>query len=278
MGSESEAQAETREESRLNTRSTTPPKLSLFSRIPHQSPEPSPPTGMLTPPLRPPASVPFRWEEAPGKPLLPTSTVSAARCLELPPRLQLTESSTSNKKLSSTSSRTLSPTTVLDGPDVGHRRSSSFTSSSFPIGSFRRGGSPDDSEADGFLQLGPLLHGQRRDISIYGGGGGKGYFGSWSRKASSFSSKRNQDVGEGGFAISLSSSSCSAVVPGVGVGEIGDGWTSNTKVKITNFKRTGSFLSLPYNKASQFWASIYQGFKQVVPRRKRKTKKDGLRV
>ncbi|XP_043694368.1 uncharacterized protein At4g00950-like [Telopea speciosissima] len=264
MGSESEAQAETMEEARLKTiRSTTPPKLSLFSRIPHQSYDPSAPTGMLTPPLRPPASVPFLWEEAPGKPL-PTSTATSfavARCLELPPRLQLTESSIFNNKIFSSSNRTLSPTTVLDGPYVAHGRSSSFTSSSF-----RRGGSPDDSEGDG------MLHGQRRDISS----SSRGYFGSWGRKTSYSSSKRNQVVGDCGFVISRSSSSSSsAVVLGVGIGEIGGGGTTNTKVKITRFKRNGSFLSLPYSKSSQFWASICQGLKQVVPWRNRKTKQNG---
>lgn len=40
---------------------------------------------MQTPPLRPSASIPFQWEEAPGK---PRSTLTPpARCLELPPRM-----------------------------------------------------------------------------------------------------------------------------------------------------------------------------------------------
>ncbi|KAJ4951832.1 hypothetical protein NE237_028664 [Protea cynaroides] len=286
MGSVTEEEAEMREEAReearrMKRRSTTPPKLSLFSRIPHQSPE-SASTGMLTPPLRPTASVPFRWEEAPGKPL-PTTTVTAtttssvsARCLELPPRLQLTDSFVSKNKIACISNRMTSPTTVLDGPYVGHARSSSFTSCSFNrdpplLGSFRRG-SPDDSEGDGILQLGPSFLGQTRYISS-----GRGYFGSRVRKASSASSKQNQDIGESSFVISRSSSS-SAVVLGVGLGEIEGAGTTNTKVKITRFRRAGSFLSLPYTKSSHFWASIYQGFKQVVPWRNKKTKKDGLIV
>ncbi|KAH6822178.1 hypothetical protein C2S53_000065 [Perilla frutescens var. hirtella] len=47
---------------------------------------------MLTPPLHPSVSIPFEWEEAPGKPRLSAdegtkSGRGASRCLELPPRL-----------------------------------------------------------------------------------------------------------------------------------------------------------------------------------------------
>ncbi|KAJ6760342.1 hypothetical protein OIU79_025238 [Salix purpurea] len=86
------------------------PKLSLFSfsgKL-HESP-----AGMLTPPIHTLASVPFKWEEAPGKPR--PSCISThqskpkfARCLELPPRL-LNEVKVSNSP---------SPSTVLDGPYV----------------------------------------------------------------------------------------------------------------------------------------------------------------
>ncbi|KAG5229545.1 DUF688 domain-containing protein [Salix suchowensis] len=68
---------------------------------------------MLTPPIHTLASVPFKWEEAPGKPR--PSCISThqskpkfARCLELPPRL-LNEVKVSNSP---------SPSTVLDGPYV----------------------------------------------------------------------------------------------------------------------------------------------------------------
>lgn len=94
----------------------TPPKLSLLtiSRVP-------PPELPTPPPSRTAVSVPFEWEEAPGKPRLchtrselkPSDAADvdvARRTLELPPRLVLSES----------------PTTVLDGPYVG--RTVSFTS------------------------------------------------------------------------------------------------------------------------------------------------------
>ncbi|KAJ6729605.1 hypothetical protein OIU85_020507 [Salix viminalis] len=69
----------------------TPPRLLLMQK-PHghmQSPERS---GTLTPPLHTSASVPFRWEEEPGKPrectaLIPRPINFPHKCLELPPRL-----------------------------------------------------------------------------------------------------------------------------------------------------------------------------------------------
>ncbi|GFY93507.1 hypothetical protein Acr_08g0019030 [Actinidia rufa] len=72
------------------------PKLPLLSLPPIKSPERS---GTLTPPLYTSASVPFRWEEEPGKPrpgtallLLPTTTTTTTKGLELPPRLQSMDS------------------------------------------------------------------------------------------------------------------------------------------------------------------------------------------
>lgn len=97
----------------------TIPKLSLFS-LPSQLSEPS---DTATPPHPASASVPFLWEEAPGKPRLGTRTEvesagddeSVIRSLGLPPRL-LTEVKFTNMP---------SPTTVLYGPEMG--RSLSFT-------------------------------------------------------------------------------------------------------------------------------------------------------
>ncbi|GAV66184.1 DUF688 domain-containing protein [Cephalotus follicularis] len=110
--------------------SSTPPKLSLFS-FPNKAQEKS--AWMLTPPIHSSVSIPFQWEEAPGKPK-PCSTRSkssttAARCLELPPRLL------SETKVNAISS----PTTVLDGPDAG--RSLSYKLPHGKGGSFR---SPED--------------------------------------------------------------------------------------------------------------------------------------
>ncbi|BAT81930.1 uncharacterized protein HKW66_Vig0177910 [Vigna angularis] len=97
----------------------TPPKLSLLT-ISRGSMLPDLPT----PPPRTAVSVPFEWEEAPGRPRpchsgsRPKGNDDVARTLELPPRLVLLEGKDS------------SPTTVLDGPYVG--RAMSFTTSCRP--------------------------------------------------------------------------------------------------------------------------------------------------
>lgn len=68
-----------------------------------------------TPPFHPTVTIPFQWEEAPGKPKVTKS--KTARCLDLPPRLTLLLSE--DGKTTNTSS----PTTVLDGPYVAVGRS-----------------------------------------------------------------------------------------------------------------------------------------------------------
>lgn len=67
-------------------------RLPLFS-IPHQALDSPERSGMLTPPIYAVASVPFRWEEEPGKPRFSTIAAAAAASpsLELPPRLLLME-------------------------------------------------------------------------------------------------------------------------------------------------------------------------------------------
>ncbi|TYJ42135.1 hypothetical protein E1A91_A03G067500v1 [Gossypium mustelinum] len=92
------------------------PKLSLYS-FPSMAKEPS---GMITPPIHASVSIPFLWEEAPGRSRLSYrgsenetdtsngSKPNVARCLELPPRL-LAKAKFANMP---------PPTTVLDGPDA----------------------------------------------------------------------------------------------------------------------------------------------------------------
>ncbi|XP_006350532.1 uncharacterized protein At4g00950 [Solanum tuberosum] len=65
-------------------------------------------TTYATPPLHPTLTIPFQWEEAPGKPKVTKS--KTARCLDLPPRLTLLLNE--EGKITNTPS----PTTVLDGP------------------------------------------------------------------------------------------------------------------------------------------------------------------
>ncbi|KAK9914441.1 hypothetical protein M0R45_038221 [Rubus argutus] len=70
----------------MSSEASPEPKLSLFS-LPSQPPEPP---GTLTPPLLTSVSVPFQWEEAPGKPRHcgggTEPKAKCARSLELPPR------------------------------------------------------------------------------------------------------------------------------------------------------------------------------------------------
>ncbi|TKY74081.1 hypothetical protein E2542_SST02840 [Spatholobus suberectus] len=96
----------------------TPTKLSLLISRPSMPPE-SPPPPQTT------VSVPFKWEEAPGKPRhchTESEPKNRVKTLELPPRLLFLET-----KMSNVDADGPSPTTVLDGPYVG--RAMSFTSS-----------------------------------------------------------------------------------------------------------------------------------------------------
>ncbi|KAF8079577.1 hypothetical protein N665_1018s0033 [Sinapis alba] len=103
------------------------PKLPLFSVPLNRTSCETP--GLATPPVNIAGSVPFLWEEAPGKPRVSDKNKPPAlkqnaggvgggvvRCLELPPRLIL--HAAVNEP---------SPTTVLDGPYVVPRRSLSLT-------------------------------------------------------------------------------------------------------------------------------------------------------
>lgn len=139
--------------------------LSLFS-LPSK---PQEPPEALTPPLRTIASIPFQWEEAPGKPrhCNAESKPQSARTLELPPRL------VSEPKLAQ-NNNAASPTTVLDGPEMGR---SLFVSYSFR--------SPES--------LGRRISRESR----------AGYFGGSSRWGSF---RKNKDVVEANFDISPSSS------------------------------------------------------------------------
>ncbi|KAA8516191.1 hypothetical protein F0562_019370 [Nyssa sinensis] len=146
-------------------------KLPLFSIPLMQSPGPS---GMLTSPLHTLASVPFRWEEEPGKPrpctalTLCNPSTNGPTSLELPPRLLMESKFT----------KTPSPTTVLEGPYVGRPI---FQSSSFRFRKERRQGSFVSCSSSSSLspergQLGPMVLSQR-------GNKERGFFGSWGQMA-----------------------------------------------------------------------------------------------
>ncbi|XP_057531357.1 uncharacterized protein At4g00950 isoform X1 [Amaranthus tricolor] len=234
---------------------STIPKLPLFSLQSSKSPQHS---GNLTSPLHTSASVPFKWEEHPGKPLpcltlaLPSEN-TPIKTLELPPRL-LNETKFT---------KTPSPTTVLEGPyNIGksssfrflRRRQGSFDGS----GALSFGGSGGSSPDKGLLGTIVLSRSSssRRDH--------KGLFGSWRKKSGcNFKTNNNKhnDTHGGNFVfpsfLSDDGNNTNATCC--------DGGAATVKVKKPNL------LGLSPVK-SHFWAAIYGAFKQVVPSPRRSTK------
>lgn len=111
-----------------------------FPFLPTAALSPEHPSGMATPPLHALASVPFKWEEQPGKPRPCTDIIvrpEPAKCLEPPPCSKM--------------AKMPSPTTVLDGPyNLGRPKFSSFRifrekQRSFDSSSGSGGGSPHSS-------------------------------------------------------------------------------------------------------------------------------------
>ncbi|KAI5647098.1 hypothetical protein M9H77_33103 [Catharanthus roseus] len=217
------------EEAEMEPNST--PKLPLLSMPrPPQSPDHS---GMLTPPLYASASVPFRWEEEPGKPrpctsLIPfSSAITEPKCLDLPPRLLLEPSS--NSKIT----KTTSPTTVLEGPYNGR---SKFTSSSFRFfrESFDSTASTTPEKAG---QLSTVLLGKKLNK-------GRGLFGSWRGRNGKIGSGRKETGGSSSFVHPSSSMESASFLSEE---------NSSKRVKITKIRRNGSFSSL-----SQAWTHFWQ--------------------
>ncbi|XVF80247.1 hypothetical protein PTKIN_Ptkin15bG0055800 [Pterospermum kingtungense] len=226
-------------------------KLPLLSashgQMQMQSPERS---EMLTPPFRASASVPFRWEEEPGKPKSSTALTTFSnpidfahqKSLELPPRLLLETKSAKH------------PSTVVEGPYMS--KSSRFQSYSFRTGSecygsFRHGSctSPDQT-----MQLVLSKKGYKEKV-----------LGSMRRAL-----KGRREVGGNSYVFPSNSGDRDSECSGEG-----EESSSSTSAKITRIRRVGSFPGLSTSNKSHFWASIYQGIKQVVPWSK-KVKKDDL--
>ncbi|KAK4783861.1 hypothetical protein SAY86_018229 [Trapa natans] len=113
-----EAGEQKREEEEEEEEAATP-KLSLSS-LPRKPPKPQGRT--VRPPPYTAVSVPFQWEEAPGKPRPFCATESkpptSVRCLKLPPRLL-----NNGSKVASIPSSI----TVMDGPHIGRSLSSRWS-------------------------------------------------------------------------------------------------------------------------------------------------------
>ncbi|KFK30673.1 hypothetical protein AALP_AA6G013300 [Arabis alpina] len=235
------------------------------------------------------ASVPFSWEEEPGKPKQHSSSSSSSsspsassspkthKSLELPPRLLSIE------KDGGSITKLNSPITVFDGP-YGITRSRRLDSPSFRMmmvkgssecyGSFRSDiyGDLDDVEEDsgGSLAIvkkrGRLgFFGFRKRKALKGNktefGRNSYVFPSSVDRESEYKDKEEEDKSFGygdGISCSQSSRFC--------------------EVKITNIGRTGSFSALlatttPSSSSSKshFWTNVYAGIKQVVPWKNKKT-------
>ncbi|OMP08673.1 hypothetical protein COLO4_06225 [Corchorus olitorius] len=217
------------------------------------------------------ASVPFRWEEQPGKPK-PCTTLATfsssdfvPKCLELPPCRLLIDAKNNNSKLPS-------PTTVLDGPYMGggggraRAQSSSFRmAASECYGSFRAGSFSPEMEHFGAMV-----------VSKRSGYKEKGFLGSWKRRVLKGS---RSDVGANSYVFPTYGDNyyyrdSDQYIRELFGEESSSSRGNSTSVKITRITRVGSFPTLPHPK-SHFWASIYEGIKQVVPWSKR-AKKDGF--
>ncbi|KAF5732115.1 hypothetical protein HS088_TW18G00804 [Tripterygium wilfordii] len=213
------------EEAEVESSST--PKLQLFLPPSPKAHEPEQPWTVASP-LHTAASVPFRWEEEPGKPRPGTTLIiPTQKCLELPPRL-LMDAETA--KLSS-------PTTVLEGPYMGRSR---FRSSSFSLKreSFRKNWSPQAGKSR------PLVLGN-------GVVKGKGGFGSWRWGKSAYKGKCVA-VGNHFFP---SSSSVDGELD-ISIEDDDDESCKNNSVKMTKMKRSGSYpISTPAR--PDFWVSLF---------------------
>ncbi|XP_009620931.1 uncharacterized protein At4g00950 [Nicotiana tomentosiformis] len=169
-------------------------------------------------PLHTLASVPFQWEQEPGKPNLPNSTFNIKpKFLEPPPRLYLD------------SIKTPSPNTVFDGPYNININKPKFSSSSFR-----------------FLK--------------------NNLQGNWWQK---INVKRKGNTAD-------DSTSSSVFLCSIDSTDSGNGNCDNkgrsSSARMASFRKNGSLSNL--SSRSHIWAAIYEGFKQVIPRKNSKSKKE----
>ncbi|CAF2034476.1 unnamed protein product [Brassica napus] len=238
------------------------------------------------------ASVPFSWEEEPGKPKQHSSSSSSSssspltsspqthKSLELPPRLHSLEKD--GGKLNS-------PITVFDGP-YSMTRSRRLDSPSFRMmvkgsgdcyGSFRSDMYGDLDDVDEETKQESMSSGG--SLALVKKRRGLGFFGFSRRRAL----KRKTEFGRGSYVFPSSveresESGKKEEEEGedkrFGYGD-GDGITCSQssrfcEVNIANISRTGSLSTLPTpssSSKSHFWTNVYAGLKQVVPWKNKKT-------
>ncbi|CAN4111431.1 unnamed protein product [Withania somnifera] len=189
-------------------------------------------SGMLTP-LHTLASIPFSWEEEPGKPRPCTDLIPLPNsinfnepklCLEPPPRLY-------NYYMEST--KNTSPTTVFDGPYITSKPK--FSSFRF-LRDRRRQGSFDSTASSETGQVSAFVLGKKKVESK-----------SWWRRSTKVKGKSGTDSAD---CVSL---------------------TDECTIKMATLRRSGSFSGISLAK-THVWATIYEGFKQVIPWKSKKSK------
>ncbi|KAL6575619.1 hypothetical protein OROHE_000996 [Orobanche hederae] len=202
---------------------------------------PDHPSGISTPPLQPAASVPFKWEQEPGKPRPGTQATTPpepAKCLDPPPcRMQFAAAGTDP---ATRITETPSPSSILEGPydynNVGRPR---FSSSRFLI--------RDGQDSSGSYSIADTEIPTPREGALLGGGRkskGKGLFGKFK--------------GGNGGSFEFSSRSCDSSSD-----ESRRRRTENSGGK-KKLRRRASFSGDSHAKSSHIWATIYEGFKHVV--------------
>ncbi|KAI4363677.1 hypothetical protein MLD38_019865 [Melastoma candidum] len=240
------------------------PKLPIFS-MPRQHAAEAP--GLRTPPLHPGAAIPFLWEEAPGKPMPwlarspyapPVITEGEKRSLDLPPGLLtpwLARSPYAPPVVTEGEKRSLDlpPGLLTDGHDATAAASDSITVSS-----------PNT------VSEGTYPRHRKRVMETWSfrciGSREKAAFGSlrWDSLGSKVPCHDRKKIETPrGDSHGLSCRNCDQ-----------EEMDSGPKVKIIRVKRRRSFLILSPNK-SHLWASICEGFKQVVRWRRCSTKNNG---
>ncbi|KAI3508126.1 hypothetical protein L1887_23128 [Cichorium endivia] len=249
---------------------STPPKLSLFSL-------PTKPTTLPDGPTPPPntvATIPFLWEEAPGKPR-PTTTddppkSKTVRSLDLPPRLTTTVGATSNGTNSVGMEIIPSPTTVLGGPYEGVYTSKSIMGSPEKVVVRSSSGK---SKGKIRMPLRNLMRKERSPVKVNswrwdsfsdirddrGDRSPSVKFCSW--RWDSFrdmgGGKSGSGGGSGGGGGSISSS----------FDELQKSLDSDTKIAKVTRKNSFSFVN---GTSSGFLADMYMTFKQAMRRRSRR--------
>ncbi|KAJ8529302.1 hypothetical protein K7X08_036137 [Anisodus acutangulus] len=207
--------------------------------------------GMSTP-LHTFASIPFSWEEKPGKPHpctdiipLPNNNIfnEPKLCLEPPPRLY-------NYYMESTKTF-LSPTTVLDGPYITSKPK--FFSFRLLRDRRRRQGSFDSSASSETGQLSAFVLGSKNKVESK----------SWWRRP--IVKSKPGDETSFGFPSSIDTTDCVSLIDEC----------SGSAMKMETLRRSGSFSGHSQTK-THIWATIYEGFKQVIPWKSKKSKKEVL--